>query len=166
MEKIYFRFEDRSREVGEIIERDPDLPAPLSERYPGIERILDQYRPDGSLSRRECVYSLEHGDHAKAGIQTTRRFIHTLRLIGPVERRDMIWIGALQAKHPNTYGSEIATRLMHQRLKSRYPDAALPDEELARRYWSGAPSASPKFEFVARSAQVLSTKPFLETPGM
>lgn len=162
MEKIYFRFEDRSREVGEIIERDPGLPAPLSERYPGIERILDQYRPDECLSRRDCVYSLASEKDSRAGIQVQIQYVHKLELIGPIERRDMIWIGALQAKHPNTYNSESETRIM-QRLASRNQYATLSDEELARRYWTGAPSAEPAFEFVARSAQVLSTKPFRET---
>ena len=162
MERIYFRFEDQNRAVGEIIERDASLPPPLSGRGPKVERILELYRPEDCLPRRECVYSLDHEDYSRAGIQTSKRFIHSLRLIGPVEQRDMVWIGALQKKHPEGLQTESAKYHM-RKLASKDPNTRHSDEEIARWYWSGISSASPDFEYVARSAQVLGSRPL---PGI
>lgn len=143
--KTYNRIEGNKRTPGDIITRSG--PPPLDKDYAGVEAILERRRPPECLSRSESVNMREDRDFSLMGIDTIEQgYVHQLEPLGPVEARDVEWIGALQRRYPK--------RTLN--LKDKYPGVS--DDELAERYWSGELSASPSIEFAAKEAIVVSVE--------
>src|SRR5271155_4435249 len=97
--KTYNRIEKDKRPFGGIFTRSG--PPPLNQDYPVVESILERRRPAECLSRSESVNMREDRDFSMMGIDTfDNGYVHQLEPLGPVETRDVVWIGALQARYP------------------------------------------------------------------
>jgi hypothetical protein len=73
-------------------------------------------------------------------------YVHQLEPLGPVEARDVEWIGALQRRYLKK----------NLKLTDKYPGVS--DDELADRYWRGELSASPSIEIATKEAKVVSVE--------
>ena len=108
-----------------------------------IEDILARQCPDGCVPRSDCVFFSDTEDASKHGLTYDKGYLQYVEPIGNVEKRDSYWIGQLQMRHN-------AQLTSWQDLDI----ASLSDDELALKYWKGAPSKKPNWEFVASSATV------------
>lgn len=143
--KTYNRIEENKREVGFRMTR--NSPAALEKDYPTVEAILERRRPEGCVSRRNSVNMREDRDFRTMGIEGFEHgYVHQLEPTKPVEVRDVVWIGALQARYPKN----------NLPLRDQYPGVS--DDELADRYWRGELSASPSTECVTEEAIVISVE--------
>jgi hypothetical protein len=143
--KMYNRIEKDRRPLGDIIMRSG--PPPLSQDYAVVEKILESRRPPACLSRSESVNMREDRNFSLMGIDTIDAgYVHQIEPLGPVEARDVEWIGALQRRYPKR----------GLNLTDKYPSVS--DDELADRYWRGELSASPSIEIAAKEAKVVSVE--------
>jgi hypothetical protein len=141
--KTYNRIEEVKRAVGCVITRSGT--PPLAQDYAVVECILESRRPAKCLSRSLSVNMREDRDFSMMGIGTfTCGYVHQLEPLGPVEARDVVWIGALQVRFPKSGLT----------LPDRYP--GLSDDELADRYWRGELSVKPSVEHATKEARVVS----------
>jgi hypothetical protein len=143
--KTYNRIEKDKRPVGDIITRSG--PPPLEQDYAVVEAILGSRRPAKCLSRSESVNMREDRDFRMMGIDTFNNgYVHRLEPLGPVEARDVEWIGALQARYPKS----------GLNLCDKYNGVS--DDELADRYWRGELSGRPSVEHATKEAKVVSVE--------
>ena len=140
--KTYKRIEKDKRPVGEVITRSGA--PPLEKDYAAVETILESRRPSRCLSRSESVNMREDRDFSLMGIDFDSGYVHLVEPLGPVEARDVKWIGALQARYPKGGLT----------LRDKY--CGVSDDELADRYWRGERSAEPSVEHVTNEARVVS----------
>lgn len=89
----------------------------------------------------------EDRDFSLMGINTFNHgYVHQLEPLGPVEARDVEWIGALQRRYSKP----------SLKLSDKYPGVT--DDELADRYWRGTLSAKPSVELATKEAKVVSVE--------
>lgn len=127
-----------------------------------VEHILESVRPKTCLPREASVFVTLNEDACTNGVTYDEGYLHTVRPIGPVHRRDLKWLRQLQLRHyRDTHDLGIVDRAkVNVLLGKKY--TALSHEEIARRYWAGEGSDNPDWEFVVASAEVtacLSEKP-------
>lgn len=143
--KTYNRIEKIRRELGSIITRRGT--PPLEEDFPTVESILEKRRPNGCLSRSESVNMREGRDFSRMGIDTFENgYVHQIEALSAVEKRDVAWIGALQGRYPKG------------NLKHTEKYKNLSDDQIADRYWDGALSENPSWEYATAKAKVVSVE--------
>lgn len=103
-------------------------------------RILERYRPSTSLAHRDAVFMCEDPqDCDNAGAYC--EWLFEVVPVSVVERHDMEW----------------ATRLDMAVSDGASPDGAIV-RTYASNYWSGAPSETPTWEYLAASARIISVE--------
>lgn len=140
--KIYKRIEKQQLQLGNIITR--DCAPPLAEDYPCVESILESQRPDGCLSRSKSVNMRDDRDFSRMGIDTFEEgYVHEIEPLTAVEKRDVTWIGVLQARYPKG----------NLKLTEKY--TSLSDKQVADNYWGGTLSDNPALEYATEKAKVV-----------
>lgn len=115
---------------------------------PRIEVELETRRPDGALSRRDAVFSLDYTDFTLCGV-VTPGYIYRVTPNGERQRRDFVWIGKMQKallklKYPNDI------------IAKKYPDwSPDPVEGACSGYWTGEATRSPGWEYLSPSCTVV-----------
>ncbi|MDA7946062.1 MAG: hypothetical protein MPJ78_01145 [Hyphomicrobiaceae bacterium] len=113
-----------------------------------IEDELEARKPDGTLSRRDAVFGLEHTDFTVCGV-VSPGYIYRIKPNCEPERWDFAWIGEMQKallklKYPQYEGMK------------QYPEwnTDLIDK-CCSGYWSGAATQTPYWEFLMPSCTVI-----------
>lgn len=126
--------------------------APLLKEHPHVEAFLELHRPPHCMARKDTTYMREDRDFSMMGLQDwyTEGYVHQVEPKGPVEKRDVRWIGALQALMAR---SEMASKYYAARRKTMFE--GLSNEEIAEAYWTGRESREPSWEFVTIEGEVI-----------
>lgn len=78
------------------------------------------------------------------GVPGITGYVHEVRMLGRIEKRDVNWIGFLQRRFRSAT-TEAYENEFHE----------LSNSEIARNYWLGNPSTGPNWEFVAETAVIV-----------
>ncbi len=139
--KTYYRISVIKHDRGEIMRGRGKRP--LEEKEAIVEEILNRYRPVNCPDRGDSVYMREDREFNAVGVAFYEGYVHKVEAIGNVYQRDTTWIGMLQMRH-----HKVAVL-----RKDKCPE--LSDAELAEKYWNGAASKTPAWEWVANQARVI-----------
>lgn len=116
--------------------------APLQDRFPMVEEILERRRPADCPPRADCIYMRDARDFRTVGVTYKEGYVHEVEPVGKVDQRDIAWIGSLQWRYFPT----------EKMRKDEHPP--LSDDELADRYWGGVASEKPTWEWVSKEGTV------------
>ncbi|WP_047454636.1 hypothetical protein [Rhizobium rhizogenes] len=128
---------------------------PLKADSPEVEKCLERNRPTRCLRRDSCVYMREDRDFSRMGLSYSEGYVHQVEPTGPVEQRDVTWIGYLQLL---LNCNATIQKVSEEQRMSRH---GFTNDELAQRYWEGAVSPEPNFEHVTSQAKVVEIDNFL-----
>jgi hypothetical protein len=155
MARKYNRIEKQQKPIGHIF--GPTGVFPLGAETPEVEECLERNRPAHCLRRDNCVYMREDRDFSRMGLSYAEGYVHQINPIGPVEQRDVTWIGYLQLllnRNP---------RIRAVSEEQRMARHGLTNDELAQRYWQGMVSSTPNLEQVTSQAEVVEVDSFLSS---
>ncbi|MBB6468455.1 hypothetical protein HNQ96_004339 [Aminobacter lissarensis] len=153
MPKTYNRIAKQQKPKGHIF--GPTGFFPLGDEAPEVEECLERNRPAHCLRRDGCVYMREDRDFSRMGLSYSEGYVHHVKPTGPVEQRDVTWIGYLQLllnRNP---------RIRAVSEKQRMSRHGLTNDELAQRYWQGTLCSTPNLEHVTSEAEVVEVDSFL-----
>lgn len=142
----YYRIASKAHPVGHVFKGHGVLPLAA---YTEVEDALGRNKPTASPSRDDCTYMRPDKDFSAVGVDYDDGCVHEVEPVGPVEQRDIYWIGVLVKRHSKS--PQMRADL----------EPALTDDEVAERYWNGSASKNPTWEWVAKEATVISVDPTL-----
>jgi len=148
----YYRIAMQQMPIGYIF--GPTGIFPLGTEARELEECLERNRPACCLQRDGCVYMREDRDFSRMGLSYAEGYVHVVEPIGPVQQRDVTWIGHLQLLlNPS---ADIRALSEAQRMRRH----GLTNDELAQKYWQGSGSPAPHWEHVTSSAKVVEVDSF------
>ncbi len=153
MAKTYNRIAEQQNSEGHIFGATGLFP--LGTEAAEVEDCLERNRPAPCLRRNSCVYMREDRDFSRMGLTYREGYVHQVVPKGPVEQRDVTWIGYLQLLLNRNPRIRVVSE---QHRMSRH---GLTNDELAQRYWAGTYSSTPSIEHVAAQAEVVQVDCFL-----
>lgn len=129
MAKTYKRIAEQRNSEGHIFGATGVFP--LWAEAAEVEDCLERNRTALCLRRDSCVYMRADRDFSWMGLTYREGYVHQVVPKGPVEQRDVTWIGYLQLLlNPNPRIRAVS----EQQRMSRH---GLTNDELAQRYWAG-----------------------------
>lgn len=137
----FYRMSQRKLLVGEVFK-----PTGWMHVGPRIESLLEAQLPHGKISRSKAVFVSPNPEVSKMGLTYGQGYLHVVKPIGSVEKRDNNFIGELQKRHSTI---DAIRAMADPRLQT------LTDDQIAQKYGAGEASPEPNWEFLCSGAEVV-----------
>lgn len=144
MARNYFHFSDVEFDVGKEL-----LPSGKFCISPEIEKILENCKPEKSISRKDAVFLSEDQNFSGYGFGNKAGYIYQVEVSDGTDawRVDATWVSIIQHK-------ELVQKYDHP-SESKYEDyLSLSNEELASKYWECLPTNTPNWEVLVSQARI------------